>query len=48
MDKKYNGYGFSKNMGYGTKEHRKKLNDLGLTAIHRLSFKPMKSLIKNN
>ena len=25
MDKKYYGYGFSTNMGYGSKKHREKL-----------------------
>ena len=25
MDKKFSGYEFSKNMGYGTKHHREKL-----------------------
>ena len=42
MDKKYSGYGFSKNMGYGTKHHREKLISSGPTQFHRMTFKPMK------
>ena len=44
MDKKYSGYGFSKNMGYGTKHHREKLISSGPTQFHRMTFKPMKDL----
>ena len=46
MDKKFKGYGFSKNMGYGTKCHREKLFLSGPTQIHRMSFNPMKALEK--
>jgi len=35
---KYPGYGFEKNMGYGTAEHRQALKELGPTPIHRRSF----------
>lgn len=35
---KYPGYGFEKNMGYGTAEHRQALKKLGPTPIHRRSF----------
>ncbi|MBQ1880782.1 MAG: ribonuclease HII [Lachnospiraceae bacterium] len=34
----YPGYGFEKNMGYGTAEHRQALKELGPTPIHRRSF----------
>ena len=40
----YPGYGFEKNVGYGTKQHLEALNKLGLTDIHRKSFKPMSSI----
>ena len=33
------GYGLEKHMGYGTKLHLEKLNELGLTQYHRKSFK---------
>ncbi len=34
----YPGYGFERNMGYGTKEHRDALGRIGATPIHRRSF----------
>jgi ribonuclease HII len=34
----YPGYGFEKNMGYGTEEHREALKKYGPTPIHRMSF----------
>ncbi|MBL8994257.1 MAG: ribonuclease HII [Spirochaetia bacterium] len=40
-DKRYPGYGFSRNKGYGVPEHRKGLDKLGVTPIHRKSFKPV-------
>lgn len=36
--KDYPGYGFEKNMGYGTAEHREALRRLGATPIHRRTF----------
>ena len=36
--KEYPGYGFEKNMGYGTAEHRNALAAMGPTPIHRRSF----------
>jgi len=38
MDKKYPGYGFAKNKGYGTKEHMDALRKIGPCEIHRKSF----------
>ena len=37
--KKHPGYGFEIHKGYGTKLHRQKIKELGVTAIHRRSFK---------
>ncbi len=37
-DSKYPGYGFAKNVGYGTEEHREALKKLGPCPIHRRSF----------
>lgn len=34
----YQGYGFDKNKGYPTAEHKKAIKTLGLTPIHRRSF----------
>ncbi|HFI0447419.1 TPA: ribonuclease HII [Streptococcus suis] len=44
-DKEFSGYGFAKNAGYGTSEHLKGLNKLGITPIHRKTFEPIKSLV---
>ena len=38
------GYGFAANKGYGTSEHLKALQILGVCAIHRRSFAPVKEL----
>lgn len=38
-DQTYPGYGFARNVGYGTLEHRQALARLGPSAIHRLSFR---------
>mgnify|MGYP001558122784 CR=1 FL=1 len=43
--KKYPGYGFEKNKGYGTRYHRVQLASLGLTPIHRRSFEPVAKLL---
>jgi len=37
-DRIHPGYGFARNMGYGTREHRVALQKLGPSPIHRLSF----------
>jgi ribonuclease HII len=38
MDERYPGYGFARNMGYGTPEHIAALKKMGPCPIHRLSF----------
>jgi ribonuclease HII len=43
---KYPNYGFEKHVGYGTHQHRSSLELYGVSAIHRLSFKPVASLIQ--
>ena len=35
------GYGWAKNKGYGTKDHRSALEVYGATSLHRMSFRPM-------
>ncbi|MGY8800118.1 MAG: ribonuclease HII [Longimicrobiales bacterium] len=35
---RYPGYGWERNMGYGTAEHRAAIAELGLTPHHRLTF----------
>jgi ribonuclease HII len=34
----YPGYGWERNRGYPTPDHRRAINDLGLTPLHRRSF----------
>lgn len=45
---KYTNYSWEKNMGYPTKLHRQGIRDLGVTPLHRLSFRllPMQFSIK--
>ncbi|MBX2848443.1 MAG: ribonuclease HII [Acidiferrobacterales bacterium] len=38
-------YGFERNSGYPTKQHRQALQDYGITPIHRRSFAPVKALL---
>lgn len=38
MDKHYPGYLWNQNSGYGTKQHRESILELGVTPYHRLSF----------
>ncbi|MBP2623275.1 ribonuclease HII [Streptococcus oricebi] len=45
FDKVYPGYDFAKNAGYGTKSHLAGLEKYGVTAIHRKTFEPVKSLL---
>ena len=45
LDGQYPGYGFSQHKGYPTKMHIKALKELGVSAIHRKSFAPVKKLL---
>lgn len=42
---KYPGYGFEAHVGYGTAAHIAALKKLGVTNIHRKSYKPIKAFI---
>lgn len=42
---KFPGYGFEKNMGYGTAVHLKAIREIGVCAEHRKSFEPIKSMV---
>jgi ribonuclease HII len=37
----YPGYGFERHKGYGTREHQAAITKLGISALHRRSFKPV-------
>jgi ribonuclease HII len=39
------GYGWERNVGYGTQEHRDGLHRVGVTPHHRRSFKPLADLL---
>ena len=43
--KKYPGYLWEKNSGYGTKEHLEAIKKLGVTPIHRTYFKPIHNIL---
>ena len=45
LDKLYPGYGLAENKGYGTAEHLRALKELGVSAIHRKSFAPVRDVI---
>jgi ribonuclease HII len=45
LDQRYPGYGWSRNAGYPTAEHRKALQLLGISRHHRLSFGPVKAVV---
>ena len=39
------GYGWEKNAGYGTRQHMEALQSLGVTPLHRRSFKPIHNML---
>ncbi len=41
MDAAYPGYGFAQHAGYGTKAHMEAIASLGVTPIHRKTFRPI-------
>lgn len=47
MSKEYPEYGFEANMGYGTAEHLKAIQEHGITPIHRKTFAPVKQCLEN-
>ncbi|MCW8888489.1 MAG: ribonuclease HII [Gammaproteobacteria bacterium] len=46
MDELYPGYGLAKHKGYPTKPHIAALTELGITPIHRRSFRPVAELLE--
>ncbi len=45
LDDRYPGYGWLRNAGYPTAEHRAALGRLGLTRHHRTSFRPVRACL---
>lgn len=46
LDETITGYGFGKHKGYGTKAHQDALRKLGPSSVHRLTYEPIKKLLK--
>ena len=44
LGKKFKGYHWEQNFGYGTKQHLKAIKNLGITSEHRKTFAPIKKL----
>ena len=44
---RYPGYGWERNVGYGTAEHQAALSTLGPTPHHRRSFAPVRAVLQN-
>ena len=42
LSRQYPGYGWERNMGYPTAEHKAAILRLGLTPLHRLTFRGCK------
>jgi ribonuclease HII len=38
LDRRHPGYNWSRNKGYGTSDHRRAIDKLGITSQHRRSF----------
>lgn len=47
MEKEYPGFGFDVHKGYYTELHKEALENQGITPIHRRSFEPIKSMVKD-
>jgi len=45
LAQQFPGYGWEKNAGYPTKQHREGLQNLGVTPHHRRSFKPVHNIL---
>jgi len=45
LARRHPGYGWERNMGYGTAEHRAGLDRLGVTPLHRRSFAPVRRIV---
>ena len=45
LSRKYPGYGWEKNAGYGTSFHKNALLNLGVTPLHRRSYKPIHNIL---
>ena len=46
ISKKYKGYFWDQNAGYGTNKHLKAIKKLGITKFHRKKFKPVYNMLR--
>ena len=44
LGKKFRGYNWDKNFGYGTKQHLQAIKNLGITSHHRKTFSPINKI----
>ena len=44
LGKKFKGYFWENNYGYGTKQHLKAIKNLGITKQHRKTFSPINKI----
>ena len=44
LGKKFKGYYWEKNYGYGTKQHLRAIKNLGITSHHRKTFSPINKI----
>lgn len=47
LAQRHPGYGWERNQGYGTREHREGLSRLGVTPHHRQSFAPIRAALES-
>ena len=48
LSKKFIGYSWETNFGYGTKKHNQALKKLGVTSHHRKTYKPVHNILSRN
>jgi ribonuclease HII len=48
LDRRYPGYGWERNAGYPTSQHRTALKSLGPTPHHRTSFRPVQDYLRSS
>jgi ribonuclease HII len=46
LARKYPGYGWQKNVGYGTKQHITAIESLGITPHHRKTYAPVQRVMQ--
>jgi ribonuclease HII len=44
LGKKFKGYYWHQNSGYGTRQHLKAIKNLGITSHHRKTFSPINKI----